>query len=372
MEYFIESFKKKTGKNVRDHVHALQKLRREVEKAKRILSSEIETIIEIESFCYNEDFHQKLTRAKFEELNMNLFRSTLKPVGQVLKDKDLKKSDIDEIILVGGSTRIPKIRQIIKEYFNGKEPLRNINPDEAVAYGAAVQGGILSNEESTHDVTVLDVNPLTLGILVKDGLMSKIIPRNTVIPTKKTEAFTTTTDNQHTVGVQVFEGERPMAKDNHFLGKFDLTGIPPAAKGVPVIQVTFEIDVNGILKNHSTNVAFGIIMAHGFEKIDEAIRYFDQLLSSYPSDYINVPDILQQRAILHEKNGKHTLSFRDYEWALEIRRERNMKIQQLNTNTNVPYLLATPGSTFNTEFDYYGQLLAFHFPFDTLIGEQIA
>ncbi|CAF4249145.1 unnamed protein product, partial [Rotaria sordida] len=205
MEYFIELFKKKTGKNVRDHVHALQKLRREVEKAKRILSSEIETIIEIESFCYNEDFHQKLTRAKFEELNMNLFRSTLEPVGQVLKDKDLKKSDIDEIILVGGSTRIPKIRQIIKEYFNGKEPLRNINPDEAVAYGAAVQGGILSNEESTHDVTVLDVNPLTLGILVKDGLMSKIIPRNTVIPTKKTEAFTTTTDNQHTVGVQVFE-----------------------------------------------------------------------------------------------------------------------------------------------------------------------
>ncbi|CAF3678488.1 unnamed protein product [Rotaria sordida] len=303
MEYFIELFKNKTGKNVRGHVHALQKLRREVEKAKRILSSEMETIIEIESFFHNEDFHQKLTRTKFEELNMDLFRSTLEPVEKALKDVDLKKSDINEIILVGGSTRIPKIRQIIKEYFDGKEPLRNINPDEAVAYGAAVQGGILSDEESTHDVLVLDVNPLTLGILVKDGLMSKIIPRNTVIPTKKTESFTTTADNQHTVGIQVFEGERPMAKDNHFLGKFDLTGIPPAPKDVPVIDVTFEIDVNGILKNHSTNVAFGIIMAHGFEKIDEAIRYFDQLLSSYPSDYINVPDILQQRAILHEKNA---------------------------------------------------------------------
>ncbi|CAF1467551.1 unnamed protein product [Rotaria sordida] len=253
MEYFIELFKNKTGKNVRGHVHALQKLRREVEKAKRILSSEMETIIEIESFFHNEDFHQKLTRTKFEELNMDLFRSTLEPVEKALKDVDLKKSDINEIILVGGSTRIPKIRQIIKEYFDGKEPLRNINPDEAVAYGAAVQGGILSDEESTHDVLVLDVNPLTLGILVKDGLMSKIIPRNTVIPTKKTESFTTTADNQHTVGIQVFEGERPMAKDNHFLGKFDLTGIPPAPKDVPVIDVTFEIDVNGILKVRVVN-----------------------------------------------------------------------------------------------------------------------
>uniref|UniRef100_A0A669ECY0 Endoplasmic reticulum chaperone BIP n=1 Tax=Oreochromis niloticus TaxID=8128 RepID=A0A669ECY0_ORENI len=219
MEHFIKLYKKKTGKDVRKDNRAVQKLRREVEKAKR-----------------------------FEELNMDLFRSTMKPVQKVLEDSDLKKSDIDEIVLVGGSTRIPKIQQLVKEFFNGKEPSRGINPDEAVAYGAAVQAGVLSGEEDTGDVVLLDVCPLTLGIETVGGVMTKLIPRNTVVPTKKAQIFSTASDNQPTVTIKVYEGERPLTKDNHLLGTFDLTGIPPAPRGVPQIEVTFEIDVNGILR----------------------------------------------------------------------------------------------------------------------------